>query len=836
MAMNAFGVGFVLNAVDKATPALKSVQGAFSSLFSTASKGMGELGKSIAIGAMGAGARKYGKGLLGMVDEAAAAAGPVNKAIRYVKAVRGETAGMAEEARAAIRSGGIAQLGLSADEAAGAFQSMAMGGNSAAASAKNLQVAMNLSKIAMISGAESGEALDDMFDVFGGTLDQSKERVDKIAWAMRQYGVSGQQVMQMLRATAPSAQLVNASFEDMLQATGMVASVIPNSARAAASVQQAFMQLASEQTQKKLKGMGIAVQDEQGKFLGLDKVLGKLVAKTNEMNEAEKATTIRTLFGGRAAGGMAVIFDKLTKGVKGANGELLYGSDAMEYLTNSMNSSTGMAEKMAKEMTSAGDIAKAQAERARDAFGDAALDFMKPFKKIKAALWGGFADLLEGLPPEAKKAIVGITSALGGLLAMTGTVIIASSALKMFGLSLGSLALTALKTLLVLGPLALLLGGVGFALYGAFTAIEKRGKNSVGIMEKLSVGWKGMVELVSSRSLSKETQKALENPEMAGVKGFLDWIDGMLVKWDAFWVGIKAGWERGLGDLMPKVDEFIARFETLSLIFSDETKPGLDGITQAGERAGESLAGLAGLGLDMLGSLVDVVGQVGEKLQGLTAKDVVNGITGVVNAFRTMWNVLSSISEVLSIIWRVIMTITRALSTGVTAIAETAGNIVDTIQGDIAAATGDTAKARGYYEHRGYAATAELAGQTRDIARGYTDEEAAAQQRRDQKVADQLQLNAYRRQYAELMAQGKNDLPVLQGLSEGKLTGMSKDQMRDYNARVIKGLDELATSINRLAGKELVARVEYEALGKAMNRAIGDEDGRSLAPAIGAGY
>jgi hypothetical protein len=109
----------------------------------------------------------------------------------------------------------------------------------------------------------------------------------------------------------------------------------------------ALAQLANPKAQSELRGIGVAVTDAHGKILPLIDILGSLSKHTAGLSDAALAHRLETIAGGRAAGGLSAVIEGLRKGVKGANGEILTGSAAIDFLRNQMDHTSGSAKAMA---------------------------------------------------------------------------------------------------------------------------------------------------------------------------------------------------------------------------------------------------------------------------------------------------------------------------------------------------------------------------------------------------------------------------------------------------------------------------------------------------------
>jgi TP901 family phage tail tape measure protein len=713
-----------------------------------------------------------------------------------------------------------------------------------------MRPALNFSKIAMMDAAEAGLILDDITDVYGGTLAKSGERVDKIAWSMREFGVSGQQVAQMLQMTAPSAQLVNASFEDMLMATSMVASVIPNAGKAAQSVQMAFMQLASEPVQKKLQAMGLKVQDDNKKFLGLEAVLSGVIEKTKGLGEAEKATTLRTLFGGRAAGGMAVIFDKLEKGITTTTGEVLKGADAMRYLNAQMGLSSGMSGKMAADMVSAGDRIKAQTARLKESFGDAATQLQKPMKTFMADIIGRLADAFTALPPTAKNILVGIGAGLGTILVTTGSMIVFSTVLTNLGFTLKGFLLTSIKTIAIVAPLALAFTGLAIGIVAVMQASSKGGKDAVSVVDKLKVGWQGMVDLIGTGKLSEATEKELGGAGMEGVRGFLTWFEGVVTKIGVFWTGLSAGWTKGVAKLEPALKKMSAAYGGIfDMFFGKPGETPADELARwgvAGDRAGQSLASLGTVIIDMLTAAAPMMKQFSTWLTGLSAADIEFFVKDAVAAMKTMISVMQTLASGVRIVKQAFMSLFYIGATIVAAVSETLMNIYYMLKGIVNFFNFAQTQEEGLIASDTISQNINFSGTTKmleglasNLFNGGADLPAAAAAGPSdyRKMQDSL---SYSRapvagmDKASMISEARNIKSWMgQSTSEfnGGATGIQKSwEQTDatHQARFMVRLEELSAAIEALSKKPLVATVNYATVGEAADRANEDSGGRGL--------
>jgi TP901 family phage tail tape measure protein len=834
MAMNNFGAGFVLRAYDQTSSVLKQISAGMTGMFKTGKQGVDLLNQAIARRDIGTAMKRIGGGITGSLASMGAAAEGVATVVRNVRAMRGETDAMAVSMNNAIRSAEVSELGFTGEQAAKALEGIAMGGNSVSDSIKHMDTALRLARIGMMDASQAGGMLDTLVDVFGGTLDDSALRVDKMAWAMRQFGLSGQQVSTMLQMSASSAQLVGASFEDMLMATSMVGTVFPQTEKAAAAVNMAFQQLAAEDVQKKLKKFNVEVVDEQKNFKGLSSVLIDLMKQMEGMDESAKSTALRDIFGARSAGGMMTIIRQLETGVKDASGQMLYGGAAAEYLSKQMENSAGTADKMAKEMVSATDRMKAAFSLVQGAIGDTMTKLMDPIKMKIADAINKVADAFKALPEPVKKFIIGGMAVSGLLISIVGSLIIATTVFDQLGLSVGQLAIKVLKSAAIIAPFAIVVAGLGVAFYAAYKAMSRAGGPMEGILDKFKLGWKSVLELVQTGSLSEATKKSLGDPKNSGVAKFVAWFENVLARMDAFWSGFKQGWDQGIAALGPSIDAFVAKLGTITDMFVDNDPSGqLDKMGKMGKGAGSSLARLGEIGIQVMSAMLDLLPPIIRYFQGITGEDIANGIQALVGGFRAIYGVVVVVARAVGGFFNLIQFVGARIGELVGMWIDsfmTLGSVLDSVfSGDFSGAF-IKAKNWGVRSFEALTGTSEeQSGQVKDMVSSLSGGEFGGSEGDKKFYGVQDKANAINEkvsEYRAVAASGGGEEEIRKRLLTQK---GDKDALR-HDAALMKELAELRKAIKELAGKDLIAQIETVTVAKAAKAGEAHEAGRSLAP------
>lgn len=532
--------------------------------------------------------------------------------------------------------------GFNIDRAAESLGQFAREGYNATQSAALLTPAMQLMKFGQMGAEESSKFLADTLDQFSLSAGRGQDVANKMAVAMKLFGVQGPELAEMFKGAASGAQLAGAGFEDVLLTTGMIKKVFPSATKAAMAAGQAFTQLADKKVRKELHAQGVDVLDSSKKFKPLTTILAELLSKTAKMTESQRASALASVFSKRSAGGLSVIMDQLANGVTDATGKLYKGADAATYLASQMANSEGAAAAMREAIlntTAGADEAFATSKtRLTETFSGATQGIYIKAMRLLAGVVNATADAMNSLPPIARQITVGFVGVTGIFMKTLGAVILLGGAMRMLGITFSGLLLTIGKTLLVAVPLLGLLGAIGVGFYGMHRAAEKNiggtGGMFSGLWAKLKLGFKGTLDLISGGGISEAVKKELEKTENSGVAKFLVWVTGAIGRAKAFFGGMVAGFDAGLA----KLDGPFSRFKsTLMGIFgfseTSDPKKQMEEWRKSGEKLGLGFA-------DLSGKVIDFVNQGMKALQGafkdISLKDVEGALKGILGLFNAM--------------------------------------------------------------------------------------------------------------------------------------------------------------------------------------------------------
>ncbi len=235
-------------------------------------------------------------------------------------------------------------LGRSAAGVAEALQELAREGFNVNESMTAVDATMKFMKISSLEARDAASLVHDTIAEFGMSANQSGELVDKLAFAMREFHFRAEELRPAIAGLASGAHLVNASFDDALIGVGILKDAFPNATKAAMAMNLALQQLASTNTQKELRGIGVSVRDATGHIRPLLDIIQDLSTRTSAYTDAQLAHKLATIGSARAAGGLAAIIDQLRTGTRDANGQVVTGAAALDVYRDKLSKTSGTAD------------------------------------------------------------------------------------------------------------------------------------------------------------------------------------------------------------------------------------------------------------------------------------------------------------------------------------------------------------------------------------------------------------------------------------------------------------------------------------------------------------
>lgn len=322
-------------------------------------------------------------------------------------------------------------------------------------------------------------------------------------------------------------------------------------------------------------------------------------------------------------------------------------------------------EKMAQTMDFQMNRMREAGRNIQRSFGESLERLLTPVIGLFSKLTMGIERFIRSLPPGARDVIFGIVGALGALVGLAGGIMLLQGAMNLLGFSVFGLVKTFASLLLVGLPVMVLIGGASVAIFALYKAFQR---NTGGIsdawftsMEKIKLAWQGVVSLIRGEEFSKELTKELDRAENRGVLGFLNTVQRMMERFRVFWERLKEGFLAGVDALAesPAFQELVERFRGVFELFTGEgaqnSQEMLDRWGEAGESAGRKLATLGETAVRVLNWIMDTGAAVADALKDVSAKDIQQGIEGLVDTFK-------GLAEALSIVGSVLRTIANAIT------------------------------------------------------------------------------------------------------------------------------------------------------------------------------
>lgn len=364
-------MGFLFEAKDSASEAITKIKDNVEELGKSGEKthaslmdSLGGVGKIAAATAVAVGVAA------GATFELAEHASHFSEAIVNAGVAAHATKGQIEGLEKFAHDKALDSLGKSAESVAETLQELAREGFNVNESMTAVDSTMKLMRFSSMGARDAASLVHDTIAEFGMTAGQSGELVDKLAFAMREFHFRAEELRPAMAGLASGAHLANASFDDTLIGVGILKDAFPNATKAAMAMNIALQQIASTNTQKELRGIGVSVHDSEGHIRPLLEIIQDLSGKTANLSDAQLAHKLATIGSARAAGGLAVIIDQLRKGTKDASGQLVTGGAALDVYRDKLQNTAGTADGLVDLLNDTFPAAIAKVKNAISNLGD----------------------------------------------------------------------------------------------------------------------------------------------------------------------------------------------------------------------------------------------------------------------------------------------------------------------------------------------------------------------------------------------------------------------------------------------------------------------------------
>jgi hypothetical protein len=167
------------------------------------------------------------------------------------------------------------------------------------------------------------------------------------------------------------------------------------------------------------------------------------------MTESERAQAMTQVFGGRAAGGLAAILDKLRTGVETASGAVYYGADAMRALSGEMRNSAGEVDRALASMSPydrATQAAAASWSNLKRGIGETFLPKLASALNAVGAAASWVAEKWKAIPAPIREFLGTGFLVISGMLVLGGTIKMVTGLVGIMGVAFKALGIAGMAS------------------------------------------------------------------------------------------------------------------------------------------------------------------------------------------------------------------------------------------------------------------------------------------------------------------------------------------------------------------------------------------------------
>jgi TP901 family phage tail tape measure protein len=660
VALNNLGMGFLFTARDLASGVMRRIGMGLRRLGGSGRAAGAAISAGLGVAAAGAITLAAGVGTLMGAWSAARAAGQFEQTMARVGALaRASAADLDRLTEAAIQAGIETQF--SPTEAAEGLAELAVRGFQTQEAIDALQGTLDLAAGGQISVAQSSATLGAALRAFSLNADQAGITTDQLLRISNVTALQANELELALGNVARGAGVARQSIEEMLPAIGLVRNTGVQASVAASSVSSAllFMARRASQFDQVLGRTNSLVDESTGQFRDfMDVVLETSTALESQYtNQTDRARVATELFGRFGLTAFSAISRQLTNGIRNAEGQIVRGAEAINFLRKSMRGAEGAAAEFRERLlnTFQGQVIllrgtmQTLATVVGGPFGQAFMPILALVRHAANATIRFFRAI-----PESGRRAIAILIMIGGVFA-TG-----AGAATLLGLAVAILIPFLKVMLITLAVLAVALGGfiIGItavvAALGALYVAYRRNIGGFGDyvraqVQRIQIIWSTLVDLFTHGGV-REGSKILA-PQNRGLLQFALNVYAIGRRLMAFFRGVRKGFDEGFQRVLPAVNAMLDALRDLGRAFgflSDEqsrslvTANSMEDFMSTGARLGSELA----RGIGMVANAIGVVADVWRGF--VEGWDVFMQMAGpgielLIGPLQEMWTQLSSI-------------------------------------------------------------------------------------------------------------------------------------------------------------------------------------------------
>lgn len=227
---------------------------------------------------------------------------------------------------------------MSATESADAMAFLGMAGWETSEILAGLPAILDLTVASGKDFATVADIVSDNLTAFGLSANDATMYSDSLAYAMTHANVNMDTLGESLKYIAPVATSAGVSMQEAVAMTMMLGDAGIKGSQAGTTLRTVMLNLtgANEKATAKLKELGVAVFDSEGKTRSFADIIRDLNKATEGMTDAQKTAIANTLVGKTAVSGFSVLLSQ--------------GADKLEAYTEGIHNSNGASEEMAAIM------------------------------------------------------------------------------------------------------------------------------------------------------------------------------------------------------------------------------------------------------------------------------------------------------------------------------------------------------------------------------------------------------------------------------------------------------------------------------------------------------
>jgi TP901 family phage tail tape measure protein len=645
--LNSLGLGLVFTAKDMATDTIGKMTGHFKQLekaggLAGAAASSGLSAAKIGLLSLGAGAATLAIGMKAAEKFTAfefnlAAVGAVTKAT---------TAELEMLRNAALEAGMKTEFSPTA--AVEGLNTLTTAGQTAKEAVSTLVPVLDLAgaSFGKLSVEGAAGAVVGTLNSFGMAASDSTVLVDKLVKTTNLTNFSFGDFEAGLSTAAASAGVFNQTLDDTLITMGLLRNRNIDASSSATALRESMRRLGSDAgAQKAVLAADVKIFDDlTGKMRPVLDITGDLIDKTKDWTEQKRNALVVDAFGARGLLAFASIQKASFTQSKNGIDVTLKGRDAIAAMRKEMSGAAGSAEEFRHALldTYQGQLIllKGAKETAQILGGEAFAAVFKPIVSLAVSGINSLNRALQAVPKPVKAFVGQIVLGAGAFLSLVGTVLMVKSAMMLLGISLGGIAISFGKVLLVMLPVIATIG----VLIGIFYALRQAYTQNVGgiadmlhnVFTKVRLGFRAIVQLFTDGGFSGAVRDELNEAGNSGIKKFAINLFLVVARIQNFFEGVVSGIKENIGSVAPAFESlknaFFRLAEALGLtegaIDHAAAKNSFDKWGNAGKTAGALI--------------VDAIEIITKTITALT--DI---FTGLIKGWNKFWEGMTGDTELL---------------------------------------------------------------------------------------------------------------------------------------------------------------------------------------------